>query len=83
MVSGGASEPFVGTWIVIPYHPCWLPLQRICAKFRKAWRHDAAVAPELEYLNTLAPRISWSRGGSPLQVLLGRRDEEFVIVQNN
>ena len=79
VVSGKSSEPFVGTWIVLPYHPCWLPLSRVCAGFRKQWRLDSLVAPELAYLNTLAPRISWSRGGCPLQVLLGRRDEELVI----
>ena len=82
-VRGKVSEPVSGTWIIIPYHPCWIPLQKVVAKFRRAWEHESSIAQELQYLDLLLPRISWSRGGQPLSIRLGRRDEELVMVQNS
>ena len=76
------QHKFTGSWIVLPYHFCWLPLLKVVAKFRRLWNTESMLAEELNYLRFLAPRISWSRGGSTLLSRLGRRVEDLVIVQN-
>ena len=66
-----AVDTFTGSWLVLPYHPALLPLNRTCAHFRTLWSQDAALAPELRYLVGLCPRICWSKGGQPLISRLG------------
>ena len=66
-----AVDAFTGSWLVLPYHPALLSLNRTCAHFRNLWAAESLLAPELKYLVALCPRICWSKGGQPLLSRLG------------
>ena len=60
---------FNGSWIVLPFHPIWMPLVSVVRELYDEWMH-ASQFDDQHSLESMAPRVCWALGDKHLTNVL-------------
>ena len=74
-VDGRADNIQTGSWLVLPYHPAFLPLHAVVASIAKHWHHLAKSYEQLS-IGLFAPRLGWARGNRTLMQVLSHEPQQ-------